>query len=514
MTATLTPSAVAVVELPLDRLAPHPANRKHFDQEKLKELADSLKAVGQLTPIIVRDMPGDVLQIIAGERRWRAAKLAGLETLTCVVRELSESEALEALLVENMQRADVHPLEEATAYAALITTHRLDVEAIAGKVGKSQKYVYDRMKLLQLIPALQKLFLEEKFLAGHAILLARLTKDDQARAIGTEKHQYTDGGLFAIDHGQDDDWLPGLKTHGLKTANTWGYKAASVRELQRWIDDNVRFDVDAIDGFLLPETAEAVTAAKEVAEKVVQITHDHFVRPEARDETTRTYGPQSWKRADGTDKAKACEYAITGVVVVGPQRGESFKVCIEKKKCGVHWKKERAEATRRAKLRTEAEAGGESAQDRWKKEEEARQQREQKAAAERKRWWKAKPVLIEAAAEKLKTAQVGPGSKGAELILEEFDEHFAKRVTDLLGKPKTAEDLLRHLLMRVVLGDLEYEWSIAENAPRALAVFGVDAKAIVDKVSPRDPVQTPAKARGKKQAGDVRRAKSKKASAK
>lgn len=160
-------------------------HRKIFDPSKLDELAQSIRAKGVLTPLLVRPNAKGV-EIAAGHRRYRAAKLAGVTELPCVVREMSDSDFLEVLVIENDQREDVHPLEEAEGYRSLMTKASYSVEKIAERVGRSEKYVYDRVKLLQLTKPAQKLFLDGKITAGHAILLARLKPKDQERAIDPE----------------------------------------------------------------------------------------------------------------------------------------------------------------------------------------------------------------------------------------------------------------------------------------------------------------------------------------
>lgn len=485
-----------LIHIAPDDLRPHPANRKRFDQAKLQELADNIAKVGVLTPLLVRRIPdpkGPSYQIIAGDRRCRAAKLAKLATVPCLVREISDVEALEFLIVENLHREDVHALEEAHGYAELIKVHRFDVPTIAAKVGKSTKYVYDRMKLLQLSRALQTLFLEDRFSAGHAILLARLTKDDQARCLGMASEHYGDGGLFQAE--RLSNLLPGMESDEDEPL-----KPVSVRELESWIDKNVRFDADKADAFLFPETVQAVRAAKEEEEKVVHITHDYYVTPDARDDKTRTIGPRSWKRADGEDGSKTCDYAVTGVVVVGAQRGESLKVCIDKKKCAVHWKQERAHANRRARLESAAATGGESQQEKLERERQREKEKREKAEAEQRRWLKARPQLVAAVVERLKKASAGPESKAADLAMAE-NRHYGdsdKQLADLLGKAKTAEDLIRRLALRSVLRTLRSDWAMVEQAPRLLGAFGIDARKIVDAVSPPEKVQTAAKTNTKK----------------
>lgn len=156
--------------------------RKHFDAAALSELAASIKQKGLLQPLLVRKN-GKGYEVVAGARRYRAAKLAGLADIPCVVRELTDTEALEIQVIENLQREDIHPLEEAQGYQALMKTKGYDVDVIAEKVGKSISYIYARQKLLSLSPEAQKEFLSGEISAGHAILLARLQDHYQTKAL-------------------------------------------------------------------------------------------------------------------------------------------------------------------------------------------------------------------------------------------------------------------------------------------------------------------------------------------
>src|SRR5439155_5611906 len=130
-----------------------------------------------------------------------------------------------------------------------------------------------------------------------------------------------------------------------------------------------------------------VAAATEQTEKVIQLTHDLYVQAEARDPKERIYGPRSWKRADGKKKARICEHAVTGVVVVGPGRGEAFRVCIAKEKCAVHWAAEQKERKRRADAAARGvPTGPRSAQTTWQREQAKRDAERKQQEAENLRW--------------------------------------------------------------------------------------------------------------------------------
>jgi ParB/RepB/Spo0J family partition protein len=183
-----TPATRPVLEeLEIDRIEKSPTNpRKSFDEKGLSELAEDIKRRGVLSPVLVRGIDAGKLahkryELVFGERRWRAAKLAGLATIPAMVRNLSNQEVLEIQIVENLQRADIHPLEEADGYRMLHEKHGVSVEDIAAKVGKSTTYVYARLKLCTLIVEARSSFLEGKLSTGAALVLARIPHDDTQR---------------------------------------------------------------------------------------------------------------------------------------------------------------------------------------------------------------------------------------------------------------------------------------------------------------------------------------------
>ena len=141
--------------------------RKNFDEDALLELSDSIKQYGVLQPILVQDRK-DHYEIIAGERRWRAAKLAGLKEVPVIIRDLTEKEILEISLIENIQRENLNPIEEALAYKELLTKFELKHDEIAERVSKSRAAITNSMRLLKLSEEVQRMVIEEKISTGHA----------------------------------------------------------------------------------------------------------------------------------------------------------------------------------------------------------------------------------------------------------------------------------------------------------------------------------------------------------
>ena len=157
--------------------------RHHFDQAALEQLAESIKANGVIQPILVRRLPNRFYQIIAGERRWRASKLAGLTEIPVVVIEADEKKVSEIALIENLQREDLNAIEEAAAYKALMDEYQLTQEEVSQRIGKSRSAIANTMRLLELPTDVSALIIEGKLSAGHArALLGISRKEDIAKA--------------------------------------------------------------------------------------------------------------------------------------------------------------------------------------------------------------------------------------------------------------------------------------------------------------------------------------------
>lgn len=155
--------------------------RKDMDPAKLRELADSISAQGVVQPVVVRPISDDSYEIIAGERRWRAAQLAGLAELPVVVREVSDQSALAIALIENIQREDLNPLEEAEALKRLLNEYSLTHQQLADAVGKSRVSVTNLLRLNELHPDVKSLLLRGAIEMGHARALLGVSGDEQAK---------------------------------------------------------------------------------------------------------------------------------------------------------------------------------------------------------------------------------------------------------------------------------------------------------------------------------------------
>jgi ParB family chromosome partitioning protein len=242
----------SIQDIPLDRIRESNSNpRRVFDELRLRELADNIKVHGVLQPVLVRPLPEGpegAYELVAGARRFRASKLAGKETIPATVRELNDAECREIQLIENLQRADIHELDEALGYRALrdLNPELYTVETIAAKMGKTAKYVYGRLKLVDLIPAVQTAFYEGRLTVAHGLEIARLQPGDQERALA--------------------ECFPGHRsvTSILKDRKA---EAVSVRELREWIEREIHLDLknapfDAGDAELLPAAGPCTACPK------------------------------------------------------------------------------------------------------------------------------------------------------------------------------------------------------------------------------------------------------------
>src|SRR6266478_1104423 len=179
-TKAVPPVVSSIQDIPLGKIRESKTNpRRFFDETKLADLAENIRQHGVLQPILLRPLPqgeAGTYELVAGTRRYRASKLAKRESIPATVRELTDAQALELQVIENVQRVDVHPLDEAQGYAALIELQpdTYTVESIAARVGRSPAYVNGRLRLIQLIPEAKQAFYEDKLMVAHAFEIARL----------------------------------------------------------------------------------------------------------------------------------------------------------------------------------------------------------------------------------------------------------------------------------------------------------------------------------------------------
>ena len=167
-------------DMPLNKISANPNQpRKNFDEQALKELSDSIRKHGVIMPIVVNDNKDGTYMIIAGERRFRATKLAGLNSIPVVIRNYSAREIKEISLIENLQREDLNPIEAATAMKQLMVDYKLTQDELAERIGKSRPAIANTLRLLNLCPEVIELVAEGKLSAGHARTIVPLPAEDQ-----------------------------------------------------------------------------------------------------------------------------------------------------------------------------------------------------------------------------------------------------------------------------------------------------------------------------------------------
>ena len=159
--------------------------RKNFDEDALQELADSIKQYGLLQPILVQDRK-DYYEIIAGERRWRAAKLAGLKEVPVIIKDYTEQEIMEISLIENIQREDLNPVEEALAYKRLLEEFHLKQDELAERVSKSRTTITNSMRLLKLCDYVQQMIIDGKLTTGHARALVPIENEENQKQLAEQ----------------------------------------------------------------------------------------------------------------------------------------------------------------------------------------------------------------------------------------------------------------------------------------------------------------------------------------
>src|SRR6266566_390747 len=231
-------------DVPVTALTESASNpRKRFDENGLSELAASFKTQGVLAPLLVRELEESNYEVIAGARRLRAAKLAELESVPVRIVKLSDAEAIEAQCVENLQREDIHPLEEAFGFKSLLELGEpYNIAHIAARAGKSESYVCGRLKLADLIPSVADAFVQDKITIGHALLIAKLPASQQQEAFGAAFRS-----IWTSD-GNTQTLIP-------------------VRELAAWIESNILLQLASVpfdkqDETLLPAAGSCVNCPK------------------------------------------------------------------------------------------------------------------------------------------------------------------------------------------------------------------------------------------------------------
>lgn len=358
-------------EIPIENLFPSPTNpRKTFKEISLQELAESIKEKGVLMPVLVRpvkhkyrtggkEVSEVIYEIVAGERRYRASILAGQKIVPCRVETLTDDQVLEIQVIENLQREDVNGMEEAQGYKALLDRGRVTIEDIALKVGKSTSYVTTRLKFNDLIPDLQKLFLEEKIQISHANELCRLTPADQKECLKSGLIENTwDGNAKQVQYitppaklknfikrnitlnldkapfKKEDENL--VKSAGacITCVNRSGYNKTLFHDIQ---DNDRCFNKSCyekkIDAFITSKEDQL----KAAGEKYKYIYEFYTPDEDLKKKFPGVIGNNSYKDIRQGEKSKAkCEHTVKGIYVSGEKQGHVINICCNQD-CKLHY---------------------------------------------------------------------------------------------------------------------------------------------------------------------------------
>ncbi len=183
--STITNGKDVVIDININQVEPDRLQpRKNFNEDELNDLADSIKGHGIIEPLLVQKKE-DYYEIVAGERRWRAAKIAGLKEVPCIVREFSELEKVEIQLIENIQREDLNPIEEAQAYRRLVDEFHMKQDEVAEVIGKDRTTITNSMRLLNLAEEVQEFLVDKKLTPGHARALLAISDKEKQVDIAT-----------------------------------------------------------------------------------------------------------------------------------------------------------------------------------------------------------------------------------------------------------------------------------------------------------------------------------------
>ncbi len=221
-----------VVTLRLSQIEPNRDQpRKIFSEEALNELADSIREHGVLQPLLVRPLPGGSYQLVAGERRWRASRMAGLQEVPVVIREMDEEQAMEIALIENLQREDLNAIEEATGYKQLMERYGMTQEQVAKRVGKSRPAIANALRLLNLPQKVMDMVGEGEVSPGHARALLAFDDQDRiveiAQKVKTGKYSVRD--IERMAKNQDEKKEKAAKA---PEEPAWGDKSAFLTEME------------------------------------------------------------------------------------------------------------------------------------------------------------------------------------------------------------------------------------------------------------------------------------------
>jgi ParB family chromosome partitioning protein len=339
-----TNTAEMVIMIPLSKIIPSKTNpRTVFDEAELEELRDSIKIHGVIQPITVRTSD-DKYEIIAGERRYRATKLAGLKEIPGIIKEFTDEQVGEIQIIENLQRADVHPIDEAAGYKRLMDSGNYSIKTLASQVGKSDEYIAQRLKLVDLTDGFNEDFRAGKITLEHAKLLSRLTPGDQINADQFIKRTLYGGEI--VPPKRLKDWI---KDNCMLRLNKVGFDKRDDRLaegcgactdcIKRTGNNKTLFSDIEKDDYC----TDASCFNKKVEAHINNVLTELHKKEKSFVLISDSYRASKPNALDNGDykklkKGETCKGAVTGVMVEGEERGKELNVCTDKS-CTKHWQK-------------------------------------------------------------------------------------------------------------------------------------------------------------------------------
>lgn len=491
--------------LPLSSITESKTNpRRHFDDAGLNELADSIKAKGIVNPILVRPVNSHY-EIVAGARRYRASKMAQLAEMPAFIRPLSDEDALDIQIVENDQRENIHPLDRAIGYDQLKKKNHYTVETIAAKVSKSAAYVYQCLKLVDLIETAKKAFWEGKLTSTHATIIARLQPKDQERALTFALKMWPE---YNGDHGHLNKLNP-EPDEDSRIIEGIARTVCSVSDLTDFIQKRIHLDLrkaafDKEDEQLVTKAGSCIKCPKRSGfnkelfsditkspdictdpvcfalkqqvhverlkaqfkkekKKFIEVTADR-TKPEGH---AGAITERSFKKISG----KPCKHARIGIYIDGANMGQIITLCKAKRECKQHWAEYQKQDTSRS-----SHSGQQATS-----YEERERQRTEKVAKATKRF---APIAQEiwSRIPKELPKKFDYVSLIAELLAHEVSYDFKQYKPKGL-KLTPIQTVNLGLLCRKYDLDINYEGTIHPDLFKAAKSLGIKFEAILQKIS-------------------------------
>jgi ParB/RepB/Spo0J family partition protein len=405
--------------------------RRSYNAAADAELLESIRTHGILTPILVRPIDdwhgSDLYEVVAGHRRLAAAQELGLEAVPVTVRELTDDEAREAAIIENLHRENLAPLDEAESYQALLAIPGATPSSVAAAVGKSPAYIGRRLKLLGLIADARDALRDGRMDVARAELLAKLTPELQMVAL------------------REAVWMPMFASDAIAEDRCANH-LEPVAALREWVEKRTRLDLQDEEVLaLFPEVDELLASAPALACPPIEVALDRFGQSPAKADIPA--GVLRLNKDFREVVGKRCKAAERAIVVFGQRKGDVVPVCRDKKGCSTHWPpKEKADPAAKT--------------DRWPSWEEQERERKRVQAI----WERVRPdveKVVIAASAKVKTTP-----KLLQEILESSVYDQAARVIKALGK-LTPDNFGRAWVLANALSDL-YAVDGAERALKAV----------------------------------------------